>query len=160
MIYEVMYVIPSKYSDTEIDGIAAKVGTLFTKHGAKVQKTDSLGKIKLAYPIKKERYGTYMLAFIEMEGEMIEKLDQDLRLTDEVLRHVMVKREKGVPATYHVPESYIAPLTPEGQRSMAKPVVKDAPKTAPQAEAKEKLSTAEIDKKLDEILDSDIVSDV
>ena len=160
MIYEVMYVIPSKFSDTEIDGITAKVGTLFAKHGAKVEKTDNLGKIKLAYPIKKERYGTYMLAFIDMEGEKLEKLDQDLRLSDEVLRHVMVKRAKGVPVTYHVPESYVAPLTPEGKRSAAKPVVKDTPKQAPQAESKEKLSTEELDKKLDEILDSDITSDV
>ena len=158
MLYEVMYIIPSKFSDSEVEGIATKVGTLFEKNGAAIQKADNLGKIKLAYPIHKERYGTYMLAFIEMPGENMQKLDQDLRLSDDILRHIIVKRE-AVPATYKIPESYVAPLTPEGKRSLVKPGRSDAPKTAPQ-EAGEKLSTAELDKKLDEILESDIVSDV
>ncbi len=159
MIYEVMYIIPSKYSDSEVEGIATKVGTLFEKQGATIVKVDNLGKIKLAYPIEKERYGTYMLAFIDMEGEKMQKLEQDLRLSDDILRHMIVKHEKGVPATYKTPESYVAPLTPEGKRSTEKARFSDAPKR-PAQEAGEKLSTAELDKKLDEILESDIVSDV
>ena len=159
MIYEIMYIIPSRYSDSEVEGVNTRVQALFTKHGATLVKSDNLGKIKLAYPIEKERYGTYLLAFIEMEGANLEKLNQDLILSDEVLRHVVVKREKGVPATYSIPDSYVAPLTSEGKRTTMKLKTNDAPK-APGAPVKESLSTAELDKKLDEILDSDIVSDV
>lgn len=159
MIYEVMYILPSKYSDSEIEGVNTIVAGLFSKHGAKIEKTDNLGKVKFAYPIKKVTHGTYMLTFIEAEGESLANIDKELKLSDEVLRHIIVKREKGIPTSVFPLTSYIAPLTSEGKRANVKPVVKDRPKPQTKVDGK-KLSTAELDKKLDDILESDIVSDV
>ena len=158
MIYEVMYIIPSKYSETEVEGVSTTVNALFTKHGAELQKSENLGKIKLAYPIKKEKYGTFILNFIEVPGENLIKLDQDFRLSEEVLRHIIVKREKGIPATFNKPESYVAPLNSEGKRTAGLAAEADKPK--PQAKSGKKLSTEALDKKLDEILESDITKDI
>lgn len=163
MIYELLYIVPSKFSDTEIDGIAKNVSALVEKTGAKIEKTENLGKIKLAYPIKKVRHGTYILNYLSLEdSSVLPKLDTDLKHTDEVLRHMFVKREDGVPVENVVLTSYQEPLTPEGKRASAK-VEKDvAPKQEPLKEEKEgdKMSTKDLDKKLDEILDSDITQNV
>jgi small subunit ribosomal protein S6 len=156
MIYELMYIIPSRYSDTEIEGITKKVSEVLAKSEAKVEKTSNLGKIKLAYPINKERFGTYILLYIEVEGEKIEKIDQDLRLTDELLRHILVKRPEGIPTQEFDLGAYEAPITSEGKRTHAKPRVKTQDAPRPKPATGEKLSMEELDKKLDSILDADL----
>ncbi|MBT4856581.1 30S ribosomal protein S6 [Candidatus Uhrbacteria bacterium] len=153
MIYEFMYIIPSKFSDSEIDGVINQVAGVFEKHGAKVEQSQNLGKLKFAYPIKKVRHGTYVLAYISAEAEAVAKIDKDIRLTDEVLRHMIVKREKGIPtAKYEFkPGSYQEPLDAEGKRAVAR-----KPRKPKVVESPDRLSTEELDRKLDEILDKDI----
>ena len=159
MIYEIMYIIPSKYSDSEIDGVIDQVAGVFEKHGAKVEQSQNLGKLKFAYPIKKVRHGTYVLAYVDAPTEALTKIDADLRLTDEVLRHLVVKCEDGIPSAKYTfkPQAYQEPLTPEGKRAVARKP--RAPKTqAPSTDEKpaEPISTEELDKKLDEILENDM----
>ncbi|MFH1711974.1 MAG: 30S ribosomal protein S6 [Patescibacteria group bacterium] len=163
MIYELLYIIPSKYSDTEIEGVQANLAKILEAAGAKIEKSEVLGKLKLAYPIKKERHGTYVLVFISLEEEGdLGKIDQDLRLSNDVLRHVIVKRPKGVPTDVPKPTSYQPPLTAEGKRTAGTVQKERKPKSASvqvpvsptQSEVPaEKLSIEELDKKLDEILD-------
>lgn len=151
-----MYIVPSNFSDTEIDGIVGNVTALLEKNGAKVEKTDILGKLKLAYPIKKVRHGTYVLSYVSFEGaEVFQKLDTELKHTDEVLRHMFVKREEGISPRPVRLTSYVAPLTPEGKRT----AVKDAPVVKKQVAPTEKLSTEELDKKLDEILETEEIKE-
>lgn len=155
MIYEIMYIIPSKFSDSEIEGITETVKGLYTKHGAEAKETRNLGKLKFAYTIKGFTHGTYILNFVEAEGEAVQKIDQELRLADEVLRHIIVKREKGIPEYDILLVQYQDPITPEGKRV--------APADAPEAKAtnsQEELSEVnveEINEKLDEMLEDDTV---
>lgn len=159
MIYELLYILPSQYSETEIEGANKVVAALLKKAGAKIEKTESLGKIKFAYPIKKVKHGTYILNYFTIEdNENLKKLDTDLKHSEEVLRHIFVKREDGIPTHEVQLNSYQEPLTPEGKRSAKEQPPKLVRKQAPVAT--EKLSTAELDKKLDEILESDITDKV
>lgn len=155
MTYELLYILPSQYADSEIDGIKANISTLIEKVGAKIEKSDTLGKIKLAYPINKARHGTYVLTYFTLEEkDLLLKLDRELRHTEEVLRHVIVKREDGIPAHPITLTSYEEPITPEGKRTKKEKVEEVQVKQEPIGT--EKLSTEELDKKLDEILDKDI----
>jgi len=159
MIYEILYIIPSRFSETEIDGVVKQVEEVLQKHEAKLEKTENLGKIKLAYPIKKERYGTYILAYATMEPDAILKIDTDLRLKDEVLRHILVKREDGIPTVPFKMVGYEAPITAEGKRIHKKMVV-EAPKRPAPVPPGEKLSMDDIDKKVDSILKDENLGDV
>lgn len=159
MIYEIMYIIPSKHSDTEIDGISKTIHGLYEKHGAKVEKSLNLGKLKFAYTIKGVTHGTYILDFVEAESAAVQKLDLELRLADQVLRHIIVKREKGIP-TYDIKlTQYQEPINALGKRTAKavaveaaeatdKPVLADAPE----------ISVDEINEKLDEILTDDTLA--
>mgnify|MGYP001584575257 CR=1 FL=1 len=161
MIYEIMSIIPSKFSDSEIDGVVANIEKLFVTAGAKVEKTTNLGKIKLAYPIDHIRFGTYVLSYVTVEGEKVQKIDQDLRLSEDVLRHMIVARPEGIPAATFRMASYQPPLTPEGRRSGER---EERPRQERPAEAatteKARMSTAELNDKLDQILDSDIMKNI
>lgn len=156
MIYEIMYIVPSRYSETEVEGAMQAVQGYIEKHGGKVEKADNLGRMKFAYPIKKNTHGTYVLMYTELEGEAVAKIDTELRLADEVLRHLIVKREKGIPTFEWKMTQYQAPITAEGKRAAKLKVApkSDAPK-APAVKA-EPLSEEEIDKKIDEVLDGEV----
>lgn len=155
MIYEILYIVPSRFSETEIEGVVKEVDAVLQKHGATVEKTENLGKLKLAYPIKKERYGTYVLTYANLEGDAVQKIDTDLRLTDAVLRHILVKREEGIPKEAFTLTPYEAPINAEGKR-IHKKARPEAPKKKP-VPAGEKVSMEEVEKKLDSILeDSDL----
>ncbi|MFA6522055.1 MAG: 30S ribosomal protein S6 [Patescibacteria group bacterium] len=161
MIYEILSIIPSNYSDTEIDGIIGKITAVCEKQGAKVQKSENLGKIHLAYPVKASHHGTYVLQYVDASTEVIDKVNLDIRLMDEVARHLTVACENGMPKGTFKMVSYEAPLTPEGKRATSKTASEMAASdAAPVAAPIEKISVTELDKKLDEILESDIVSDV
>ena len=160
MIYETLYIVPSKYSDTELADIQGGVNALFEKHGAEVKKTDVLGKIKFAYPIKKEQHGTYVLAYFEAEGEAMTKIDQELRLADEVLRHVIVKREKGIPSESFELSAYQPPLTSEGKRAEKRAPRIETPVAPKPVALEDQMSGEELEKKLDEILEGDVMTDV
>lgn len=153
MIYEIMYIIPSKFSDSEIDGIIERVATMLEKSGAKIQESQNLGKLKLAYPIKKIRHGTYVLLYVDGEELDLKKIDQDFRLSDDVLRHMVIKRPDGLPSAKFRfrPTSYQEPLTSEGKRT-----TRQIPRKPKAQEPAEPLSTEELDKKLDKILETDI----
>jgi small subunit ribosomal protein S6 len=161
MIYEIMSIIPPKFSDSEIEGVVANIEKLFTAAGAKIEKTTNLGKIKLAYPIDHVRFGTYVLTYVTVDGEKVQKIDQDLRLSEEVLRHLIVARPDGVPTAAFRMSSYQPPLTPEGRRAGEREERPRAERSAEAATAeKARMSTAELNDKLDQILDSDIMKNI
>lgn len=158
MIYEILSIIPSKFSDSEVDGAIQNVEKMFTAAGAKVEKTTNLGKLKLAYAIDHVRFGTYVLTYIEADANVVKKIDQDMRLAEEVLRHIIIVRPAGVPAFSFRIASYQPPLTAEGRRSSDR---EERTERAPKAEGeKPRLSTAELNDKLDQILDSDIMKNI
>lgn len=161
MIYEIMVIIPPKFSDSEIDGVIANVEKMFVNAGATVEKTTNLGKIKLAYLIDHSRFGTYVLSYVTMHGEKVQKIDQDLRLSDEVLRHLIIARPEGIPEVTFRMTSYQPPLTPEGRRAGDR---EERPRQERLAEGavleKARMSTAELNDKLDQILDSDIMKNI
>ncbi len=159
MMYEIMTVVPTKFSDNEIEGVTATIGKTIEAGGGKIEKTVNQGKIKLAYPIEHQRYGTYVLFYVEALGEAMAKIDQNLRLSEEVLRHITVARREGIPTSDYRLVSYQPPLNAEGRRAGEREERAPREQARPAAEAS-KLTTEELSSKLDQILDSDIMKNV
>lgn len=168
--YELLYIIPAQYADTEIDALRAKIAAMVEATGAKVTRNENLGKIKLAYPVKHQRHGTYVLNHLDAEPSMIKEMERQLRLADEVLRHILVERDPRTDRKQYIIASYVAPLSEEA-RDTRRPGSTGAPMTAapraaaPSAEAAQpmraeeaSMSMEELDKKLDEILDKDVAA--
>lgn len=93
--YEILFIIPNKFTDDEAKTVANKVGQLITENGGQITLTEYWGKKKLAYEIKHNAYGYYGLFEFDLEGNLLAKVDQNLRLSADVLRHqIIVKKTK------------------------------------------------------------------
>lgn len=91
--YELLYIIPTSFTDDEVGSIEAKVQSLLSKYGATVETTRRLGKFRLAYVIKTQRHGHYCLVTFTAETSAVAKVEEALRITPEVLRHLIIRLE-------------------------------------------------------------------
>lgn len=91
--YEVMF-IAKPLEDVEVDPIAEFVSNLITKNNGNVTKVDRWGKRHLAYPVKKQADGNYVLISFEAEPEIIKEIDRVMKIQDNILKHLIVKVEE------------------------------------------------------------------
>ena len=90
--YEIAVVL---HPDLEIDLAATleKVEGIITKNGGKITKKDNWGKRKLAYKINKQDWGIYVFYEVSVDCAKINKINQSLRITEEVMRYLIVSLE-------------------------------------------------------------------
>ncbi len=81
------------HPDLEIDlGKASKrVEKILTDNGGKIVNTDNWGKRKLAYPIAKNDYAVYVFYTVELPSEGVQKVENTLNITDEVIRFLITR---------------------------------------------------------------------
>lgn len=85
--YELLYTLPAKYTEGEIAGVKEGITTELKKFGISISRDEEIGKIKLGYPMQHVRHGHYVLVVFEAEAPVIAKLNDYLRLNNEILRH-------------------------------------------------------------------------
>ena len=89
--YELMYVIAPTVGDDGVADLHTQVEEIVSRSGGEIEKSDNWGKRRLAYEIKSHREGTYVLELINGPGELVRELNRRLKVTDEVLRHLVVR---------------------------------------------------------------------
>lgn len=94
MQYELLYIVPTTFTDEDVGKIEGTVKGLLEKYGATISETIRLGKFRLAYPIKKVRHGHYILVKVETEPANVAKVDEALRLSNDVLRHLLLRADE------------------------------------------------------------------
>jgi small subunit ribosomal protein S6 len=90
-IYEVLFIADPNLGDPEQDALAAQVQGYIEKEGGRVQRIEKWGKKRLAYVVKKQREGNYVLMVIEGGPALIKELERRMRVTDGVLRFITVR---------------------------------------------------------------------
>lgn len=94
--YELLYIIPATVVETEVGDVETKISNLITKYGATVELTKRLGKLHLAYQINKQRYGYYVAVVFTCEQGSVAKIEENLRISNDILRHLITASEKSV----------------------------------------------------------------
>ena len=89
--YETIMIINSNLEEATINATIEKISALINANG-KVESTEECGKKKLAYPIKKQAEGYYVLVNFTSNPEFIDELDRVYNITDEVIKHIVVKK--------------------------------------------------------------------
>lgn len=96
--YELLYIIPATYAETELAPVVDAITKQLTELGCTISRNEMVGKIKLTYPVENVRYGYYNLVDLDIEAAKVSALNDMLRLHSEVLRHsLMVKDQKAKP---------------------------------------------------------------
>ena len=90
--YESIIIINPNCTDEVIKALESKFTGLINENG-KVESVEKIGKKRLAYEIKKNREGYYMLFNFEAKPDSIAELERNYRITDEVLKFIVVRKE-------------------------------------------------------------------
>lgn len=169
--YELLLTIPGTFDDMQAEKKLTEVTELVKQYGERVN-VSTLGKNRLAYPIKQIRYGYFYTIVFEAEPAQTKALEEKLRLTTEILRAVVsvfktelsqaqrsayaaddlalttiAERKEGVPRKHS--SSPIPSMSIDGANSPSIP------------KEESKVDMEGIKKKLDQILDeSDIIPGV
>lgn len=168
--YELLYIVGTQFTDQEINDIQSKIDQMLTQVGAKVLKTQNLGKIKLAYPIAKARHGSYVLSYFDAEPSMIVELNRRLGLAEEIMRHTLLERPAGALERTFELVSYVAPLSEEARteretkrvpsKTFKKPDEVQVSPSLPVSAVESSMTMEELDQKLDKILEGDVAENI
>lgn len=152
--YELLLILPAKYTDPELAEMAGKLKGIIAAAGANVAETHDLGRRKLAYPINNVRNGNYFLFFLEAETPVVAKLNEMLRLSTDILRYLLTIRDEKITKIPSFAEEEM-----RRERAEAAPAPRPLPPPPPPVplQVKDKITMEELDKKLDEILTDDIL---
>ena len=87
-----MYIINPQLEDEAIKGIVERFKNLVESQ-AQLVSIDEWGKRKLAYPIEKINEGYYVLMEFSAEPDFPQELERVFRITDGVMKYLIVKQE-------------------------------------------------------------------
>ncbi len=89
--YELVFIGRQDLSNAQVDNLIEQVRNLVTEQGGSVHKTENWGLRQFAYRMKKNRKGHYVLLNIELPGNAVETLKDNLNFNEDVLRHLLVR---------------------------------------------------------------------
>lgn len=90
--YEVLYIVRADLDDDKVQDIIKRVNTIIEKADGSVERTNIWGKRKLAYEVKHQKEGSYILQDFQIGGDRVPELEAALKITEEVLRHLVVRK--------------------------------------------------------------------
>jgi small subunit ribosomal protein S6 len=93
-LYEHLLIARQDISAQQVDALATHLKTIIEGEGGKVEKQEYWGLRGLAYRIKKNRKGHYVLLNINAPSRAVQELERQLKINEDVLRHMTVKVEK------------------------------------------------------------------
>ncbi len=131
--YETMYILRPQLEEEQVDAAMKKLEDFLTKHGGTIVRHEKKGKKRLAYEVKDQRDGTYVLLNYTLEPSQITELKRYFALSDDTIRHLVLTQEEAGPVQ---PK----PIAPPAAPPVAAPVAPPAPPvqvapTAPEAPA-------------------------
>jgi small subunit ribosomal protein S6 len=91
--YEVMTIHRSDLGEDDVQSRISALETHISNSGATVQGRDLWGKRRFAYEIEHMTEGYYSVVSFDGEGESIDAVDRMLSLSDEVVRHKIVRKD-------------------------------------------------------------------
>lgn len=77
--------------EIDLEKATAKVEKIITDNGGEIKETDNWGKRKLAYPINGQDFAIYVFYTVDLPGESVQKINDTLNITDEVVRFLLTK---------------------------------------------------------------------
>ncbi|MCF0124987.1 MAG: 30S ribosomal protein S6 [Clostridia bacterium] len=90
--YESIIIVNPNVDEEGIKALEQKFTGLINENG-KVESVENVGKRKLAYEIKRFQEATYLLFNFEAEPASIAELERVYRITDDIIKYIVVKKE-------------------------------------------------------------------
>ena len=119
--YELGFILSPEVSEEQTRAILDRVEQVVANNGGQIVRVNQWGRRRLGYPIERHRDGFYVFIDMILTPESVIELDRTLKVSEEVLRHLIKRRD---------------PKTVQKEREARAATVAAAPApTAPEAEA-------------------------
>jgi small subunit ribosomal protein S6 len=89
--YELVFIVHPEVDGDDLTAVVETVKGLVERSGGEVTKVEPWGLRRLAYPIQKQWEGQYVLMRLELESQGVAELERGLGLTEQVMRHLVVR---------------------------------------------------------------------
>lgn len=163
-LYELLFIIIPSISDAELDKTNNKLLESMKKEAGELIVKDKkiLGRKKFTYPIKHLTEGNYVLIDFESETEHIQSINRALELDDDVLRHIIVKKQiksaEQIVKEEKIKEEMAQIRAHDSRDKKSAPQEKLVQKSEelPNKKTDTEVRPEELDEKLDEILNREI----
>lgn len=94
MKYEILFIVRPDLEEKAIKDVFKKFEAVLVDNGAKVLSSKDMGQKELAYEIKKHKSGYYFLINVESDVKAINEFDRLALISEEIVRHLIVKLDK------------------------------------------------------------------
>ena len=92
--YESVLIARQDLGAAQVNSLVSELSEVIKKEGGEVVKVDNWGLKNLAYRIKKNRKGHYVLLNIVAPASAISEYERLIRLNEDVIRYMTVKVEE------------------------------------------------------------------
>jgi len=93
--YELTYLVSDVIPESDLNKVTGQVSGFVLEQGGTIVKEDIWGRRKLAYPILKQDFATYVTLYFELSADKVIAFERDLKHAGGVVRHLLVVNELG-----------------------------------------------------------------
>lgn len=93
-LYENIFIARQDISAVQVDALTTALKEIIAEQGGKVNKTEYCGLRPLAYPIRNNNKGHYILMNISLEHKALQELERKMGLNEDILRFLTIRVEE------------------------------------------------------------------
>ena len=91
--YEVTFIAHPELDEASLNALVEKAKGWVSAAGGQGKQVDLWGRRRLAYPIRKQREGQYVLMQTQMTATATHDVERSLRLTEQVMRFQIIRTD-------------------------------------------------------------------
>ena len=88
--YQSVLILKADIEETRVDDVLEKIGGFIKSNGGAILKTEKWGKKRLAYRVKKNRFGIYLNLYHTLEPSGVVHLEKKYKLFDLIIKFMVV----------------------------------------------------------------------
>ena len=92
-LYETVFIARQDISGAQAEALAEHFTNILTENGGAVRKTEHWGLKTLAYRVRKNRKGHYVLFNLEAPPAAVAEMERNMRLSEDVIRYLTTRIE-------------------------------------------------------------------
>jgi len=89
--YELVFIVSPEVSDESLESKIDSISQFISGRDGVISEVERWGKRKLAYPVEHFLEGNYVLARFQMNPARCKELEANLKISEEILRHLLIK---------------------------------------------------------------------
>ncbi len=93
-VYESAVIINAALDDEQIESVISRLKEVITNNGGEIRELENWGRKRLAYLVKKNKIGYYVIFRFDAPSNIVAKLERTYSLDEHILRYLTITLDK------------------------------------------------------------------